>query len=287
MGTAPLLGIAFGLAAASSWGTGDFCGGLASKRTPVYGVVMLSQLLGLGFLVILALILSEPVPALPDMLWGGIAGLAGTVGLAALYRGLATGPMGVVAPIAAVVSVILPLFFGLFLEGVPAWSQLLGFGLALCAVWLITRPRRGERIQARHLALPVLAGLGFGVFLILIDHVSAAAVLWPLASARAASVLALFLALLLARRSIVPARQCYRLARQMPLIVLAGLFDTGGNAFYALAARAGRLDIAVVLGALYPAMTVILARLILKERLSRQQGLGLALALLAVMLIAS
>lgn len=281
MSNAPLLGIAFGLAAASSWGTGDFCGGLASKRTHVYGVVLLSQLEGLGLLVVLALLLAEPVPGLPDMIWGGVAGVAGTVGLAALYRGLATGPMGVVAPIAAVVSVILPLFFGLFLEGVPAWSQLLGFGLALCAVWLITRPRRGERIQARHLALPVLAGLGFGVFLILIDHVSAASVLWPLASARAASVLVLAIALLVARQPIAPAPS------QIPLIVLAGVFDTGGNAFYALAARAGRLDIAAVLGALYPAMTVVLARLILKERLSRQQGLGLAMALLAVMLIAS
>ncbi|MFN2219636.1 MAG: EamA family transporter, partial [Anaerolineae bacterium] len=258
-----------------------FCGGLASKRTHVYGVVLLSQLEGLGLLVALALLLSEPVPGLPDMIWGGIAGVAGTVGLAALYRGLATGPMGVVAPIAAVVSVILPLFFGLFLEGVPAWSQLVGFGLALCAVWLITRPRHGERIQARHLALPVLAGLGFGVFLILIDHVSAAAVLWPLASARAASVLVLAIALLVARQPVAQARS------QIPLIVLAGLFDTGGNAFYAVAARAGRLDIAAVLGALYPAMTVVLARLILKERLSRQQGLGLAMALLAVMLIAS
>jgi drug/metabolite transporter (DMT)-like permease len=281
MANAPLLGIAFGLAAASSWGTGDFCGGLASKRTHVYGVVLLSQLVGLGLLVALALLLSEPVPGLPDMLWGGIAGVAGTVGLAALYRGLATGPMGVVAPTAAVVSVILPLFFGLFLEGIPAWSRLLGFGLALCAVWLITRPRHGERIQARHLALPVLAGFGFGVFLILIDHVSAAAVLWPLASARAASVLVLLLALLLMRQPIAPAPS------PIPLIVLAGLFDTGGNAFYALAARAGRLDIAAVLGALYPAMTVVLARFILKERLSRQQGLGLAVALLAVMLIAS
>jgi drug/metabolite transporter (DMT)-like permease len=281
MANAPLLGIAFGLAAASSWGTGDFCGGLASKRTHVYGVVLLSQLVGLGLLVALALLLSEPVPGLPDMLWGGIAGVAGTVGLAALYRGLATGPMGVVAPTAAVVSVILPLFFGLFLEGIPAWSKLLGFGLALCAVWLITRPRHGERIQARHLALPVLAGFGFGVFLILIDHVSAAAVLWPLASARAASVLVLLLALLLMRQPIAPAPS------PIPLIVLAGLFDTGGNAFYALAARAGRLDIAAVLGALYPAMTVVLARFILKERLSRQQGLGLAVALLAVMLIAS
>jgi len=281
MSNAPLLGIAFGLAAASSWGTGDFCGGLASKRTHVYGVVLLSQLVGLGLLVALAFLLAEPVPGLPDMIWGGIAGVAGTVGLAALYRGLATGPMGVVAPIAAVVSVILPLFFGLFLEGVPAWSQLVGFGLALCAVWLITRPRHGERIQARHLALPVLAGLGFGVFLILIDHVSAAAVLWPLASARAASVLVLAIALLVASQPVAQARS------QIPLIVLAGLFDTGGNAFYAVAARAGRLDIAAVLGALYPAMTVVLARLILKERLSRQQGLGLAMALLAVMLIAS
>jgi drug/metabolite transporter (DMT)-like permease len=131
------------------------------------------------------------------------------------------------------------------------------------------------------LALPVLAGFGFGVFLILIDHVSAVAVLWPLAAARAASVLALFLVLLLARQPARPA------ASHLPLIVLAGLFDTGGNAFYALAARAGRLDIAAVLGALYPAMTVILARLILKERLSTHQGLGLAMALLAVILIAS
>ena len=182
---------------------------------------------------------------------------------------------------AAVTSVILPLIFGLFLEGVPAWSQLLGFGLALCAVWLITRPGDGSRFQARALVLPLLAGLGFGIFLILIDHVSAAAVLWPLAAARAASVMALLIAVLLTRQ---PARP---VASQIPLILMAGLFDTSGNAFYALAARAGRLDIAAVLGSLYPAVTVVLARLVLKERLSRLQALGLALALLAVMLIAS
>jgi drug/metabolite transporter (DMT)-like permease len=281
MVNAPLLGIAFGLAAASSWGTGDFCAGLASRRVHVFGVVIVSQLVGLGLLVTVALLLPEPVPGIPDMLWGGIAGVAGAVGLAALYRGLATGPMGVVAPLAAVVSVIMPLFFGLFVEGIPAWSQILGFGLALCAVWLITRRRQGARIQARHLALALTAGFGFGVFLILIDHVSTTAVLWPLAAARAASVLALVVVLLLTRQPIAPA------ASQIPLLVLVGLFDTGGNVFYALAARAGRLDIAAVLGALYPATTVILARLILKERLSRQQELGLALALLAVMLMAS
>ena len=140
MSESPLLGIGFGLTAASSWGAGDFCGGLASRRTHVYGVVIVSQLVGLGLLTVLALLLAEPVPTLTDILWAGIAGLGGAVGLAALYRGLATGPMGVVAPVAAVTSVILPLIFGLFLEGIPALSQLLGFGLALCAVWLITRP---------------------------------------------------------------------------------------------------------------------------------------------------
>lgn len=281
MSESPLLGIGFGLTAASSWGAGDFCGGLASKRTHVYGVVILSQLVGLGLLIVLALLLAEPVPAHTDILWAGLAGLAGTVGLVALYHGLATGPMGVVAPVAAVTSVILPLIFGAFLEGIPAWSQLLGFGLALCAVWLITRPGDGSRFQARALALPLLAGLGFGVFFILIDHVSASAVLWPLAAARAASVLVLLVVVLLTRQRAKPA------ASQIPLILMSGLFDTGGNALYALAARAGRLDIAAVLSSLYPAVTVVLARLILKEQLSRQQGLGLALAMVAVLLIAA
>jgi len=278
--SAPLLGIVFGLAAASSWGAGDFCGGLAARRTHVYSVVILSQTMGLGLLILLALLLAEPIPALSDILWAAVAGLAGTVGLVALYRGLATGPMGVVAPIAAVVSVILPLIFGPLLEGFPALPQLLGFALALFAVWLITRPETGSRIEVRHLVLPLIAGIGFGVFLILIDHVSTAAVLWPLAAARAASIPAVLAASLLARQPVQPA------ASQIPLILLVGVLDTGGNAFYALAAREGRLDIAAVLGALYPAMTVVLAQFILKERLSRREGLGLALALLAVVLTA-
>ena len=281
MSNSPLLGIGFGLAAASSWGAGDYCGGLASRRTNVYGVVLVSQLVGLVLLSTLALLLSEPFPTLTDMAWAAIAGIGGAVGLSALYRGLAAGPMGVVAPVAAVVSVILPLIFGLFLEGMPGLPQLLGFGLALCAVWFITRAGNGSSTQVRDLVLPVVAGLGFGVFFILIGHVSAAAVLWPLAAARVASVLALLVVVLLTRQPARPA------AGQMPLILMSGLFDTGGNAFYALAARTGRLDIAAVLSSLYPAVTVILAWLILKERLSRTQGVGLALAMIAVLLIAA
>jgi drug/metabolite transporter (DMT)-like permease len=243
-------------------------------------VVIISQLVGLVLLTILALLLAEPIPTLTDIVWAAIAGIGAAVGLAALYHGLATGPMGVVAPVAAVVSVILPLVFGLFLEGIPALPQLLGFGLALCAVWFITRPGDDSRIQIRDLVLPVVAGLGFGVFFILIDHVSAT-VLWPLAAARTASVLALLVVVLLTRQRARPA------ASQIPLILLSGLFDTGGTALYALAARAGRLDIAAVLSSLYPAVTVVLARLILKERLSRLQGFGLALAMIAVLLIAA
>ena len=281
MSNSPLLGIGFGLAAALSWGTGDYAAGLASRRTNVYGVVIVSQFVGLVLLTVLALLLAEPVPTPSDLVWGAIAGLGGTTGLVALYRGLATGPMGITAPIAAVVSVILPLLFGLFLEGLPAPPQLLGFGLALCAVWFITRTGDGSRIKARVLVLPLVAGLGFGVFLILIDHVSAAAILWPLAAARVTSVLALLLVVLVTRQRARPA------AGQMLLVLMAGVCDTGGNAFYALAASAGRLDIAAVLGSLYPAATVLLARLILKERISRLQGVGLALAMIAVLLIAA
>lgn len=281
MSNSPLLGIGFGLASASSWGAGDFCGGLASRRTNVYGVVIVQQFSGLVLLAILALLLAEPIPTLTDVLWATVGGLGGAVGLSALYHGLATGPMGVVAPVAAVVSVILPLVFGLFIEGMPGLVQLLGFGLALCSVWLITRPGDGSRIQVRDLVLPVVAGLGFGVFFILIDHVSEAAVLWPLVAARGASVSALLFVILLTRQPARPA------ASLMPLALLSGLLDAGGTAFYALAAGAGRLDIAAVLSSLYPAVTVVLAWLILKERLSRLQGLGLALAMIAVLFIAA
>ncbi len=281
MSNSPLLGIGFGLAAASSWGAGDYCGGLASRRTSVYGVVIVSQLVGLVLLTILAPILAEPIPTRTDAVWAAIAGIGGAVGLTALYHGLATGPMGVVAPIAAVVSVILPLIFSLFIEGLPTFPQLLGFGLALCAVWFITRAGGGSPIQVRDLVLPMVAGLGFGVYFILVDHVSATGVLWPLAVARGASVLTLLVVVFLTRQRARPA------ASQMPLALMSGLFDTGGTAFYALAARAGRLDIAAVLSSLYPAVTVVLAWLILKERLSRLQVLGLALAMIAVPLIAA
>jgi drug/metabolite transporter (DMT)-like permease len=276
-----LLGTIFGLAAAASWGAGDLSGGLATRRTHAFIVVIVSGSVGLILLIGMALLLAEPLLSLADLLWGGAAGIAGAIGLVALYQGLAVGRMGIVAPLTAVVTAATPLTFGLLFEGVPAGHQLLGFALALMAVWLISRTDDGASIQAREVVLPLVAGLGFGFFLIVIGGVSERAVLWPLAAARFTSTSLLLIAVALSRQ-----RQKLD-TRQLPLMALAGLFDTGGNAFYALAAQVGRLDAAAVVSSLYPAVTVLLARVLLKERLARQQWLGVIVALVAVVLIAS
>jgi drug/metabolite transporter (DMT)-like permease len=271
----------FGLASAASWGAGDFNGGLAAKRNNVYTVVIFSQLVGAIFLVGVAILFAEQIASAEDMLTGAGAGLVGAIGLVALYRGLAGGRMGLVAPVAAVVTAIVPVIFGLLLEGLPPVRQLAGFGLALVAVWIISRPGDGADFRLRDLSTPCVAGLGFGLFFILIDRVSEGAILWPLVAARIASISMIFVVVRLVRQGQLPGRT------QLPVIALAGIFDTGGNAFFALATQMGRLDIAAVLSSLYPATTVLLAHFILQERLSFQQWAGVAVALLAIILIAS
>ena len=276
-----LLGAAFGLASSASWGAGDFGGGVAAKRSPAFNVSFIVQFVGLLLVGGLALVLGEPLPPVVDLGWGGVAGVAGAIGGVALYRGLATGRMGVVAPVSAVVTAAVPLVFGLFLEGLPGGQQLLGFGLAFVAVWLVSRTGDGNGIEPRELILPLAAGLGFGLFLTVMERAGETAVLWPLTAARFASSCVLFLVVILTRS----------LAKlslgQLPLIVLAGVFDTGGMAFYTLATQLGRLDTAAVLSSLYPAVTVLLARFVLAERLTRRQWLGVVAALVAVVLIAS
>jgi drug/metabolite transporter (DMT)-like permease len=275
------LGALFGLASSASWGAGDFSGGVAAKRSPAYNVSLAVQFVGLLLVGGLALVLREPLPPVADLVWGGVAGVAGAIGGVALYRGLAMGHMGVVAPVSAMVTVAVPLVFGLFLEGLPGGQQLLGFGLAFVAVWLVSRTGDGNGIELRQLILPLTAGLGFGLFLTVMERAGETAVLWPLTAARFASSCLLFLVVILTRS----------LARlsvgQVPLMLVAGVFDTAGMAFYTLAAQVGRLDTAAVLSSLYPAATVLLARFVLKEQLTRRQWLGVVVALAAVALIAS
>ncbi len=270
--------VTFGLASAAFWGAGDFCGGLATKRWPVYSVIISSQIIGVLLLLSLALTFGEALPPFDDLLLGTLGGFAGAVGLVALYRALATERMGVAAPIAGVVGVALPVLIGALLEGLPGAAQIVGFGLAIFAVWFIARSDEAA-FQRRDLGLPLLAGLGFGVFFVFIGKASDTALLWPLVAARLSSLGALSIVAALTRQPGLVPRANWR------LIALVGVLEVGGNAFYALAGRTGRLDVAAVISSLYPAGTVLLARIVLKERFSHIQSIGIIMVLAAIVLI--
>lgn len=274
-----MLSVIFGLLSALSWGAGDFCGGLATKRTSAYTVVILGDFSGAVLMAVLALFFREPLPPAMDWLWAGLAGLAGSLGLIALYRALASGRMSVASPVAAIVSGALPIAVGIFLQGWPDGWQILGFAVALPAVWLLSSNERA-RPQWNELSLPALAGFGFGLFFILLHQASHTAVFWSLVAVRLIAIVALILTALLTRQLQKPA------PGQVPLILLMGMLDVGGNAFFALADKFGRLDAASVLSSLYPAATVGLAWLVLKEKLHAHQRVGVLTALAAVVLIA-
>jgi drug/metabolite transporter (DMT)-like permease len=277
--TSEIWAMGFGLASAAIWGAGDFCGGVASKRNNVYTVILVSQVVGALLMLVLAVWLEPTLPGPLYWLLGGLAGVAGMLGLVAFYTGLASGRMGLVAPLSAVMTAVLSVVAGIAMEGWPAATRLVGFGAALLAVWLLAWSG-SSRLAGRELGLAAAAGLGFALFFILIDRVSDQAVFWPLLAARLASVSCLFIFMAARRQQMRPP------AGQLPLLVVTGILDVSGNAFFALAARMGRLDIAAMFSSLYPASTVILAWLILKERLLKQQWLGVLAALTALVFIA-
>jgi drug/metabolite transporter (DMT)-like permease len=272
------LPVVLGLLSAATWGAGDFSGGLASKRTNVYRVIVAGQSISVVLLFASALIFGEKLPAIDHLVWGAIAGIAGAIGLAALYRALSIGRMGVAAPLSAVVTAAVPVFAGFFLQGLPKLTQFAGFGFALIGVWLISRSDDGA-IRLSDLKLPIIAGVGFGIFLLVINRVSENGVLWPLVGARSGSVSALAIYAATQKQLHLPERKYW------PLIGLSSVMDTFGNLFFALAAQIGRLDVAAVLSSLYPASTVALAATILKERITRVQAIGIAAVLIAIVLI--
>src|SRR5947209_15362461 len=272
--------VIFGLAASLCWGSGDFNGGLASRRANASSVVIAAYAVGFVLLVVLALIWKEPFPAPLDITWGGLAGLAGAIGLIAFYSALSIGRMGIAAPISAVLTAGLPVIFSAFTEGLPGLLQLGGFLLALLAITLISRPERSKG-RPEGIGLALLAGCGFGCFFILISRVTPSATFWPLAVARCTAILFLLIAVRIRQQPVLPTLTV------APLILLAGVLDSIGNAFFVLAAHAGRLDVAAILSSLYPAATVLLAALLLRERVTRIQGIGILLALIAVPLISA
>jgi drug/metabolite transporter (DMT)-like permease len=270
--------VVFALAASITWGAGDFSGGLATRRDQVLSVVVGAHTVGLIMLITLALTWSEPFPTTLDVIWGSVAGLAGALGVVAFYQALAVGRMGIVAPITAMLSAATPVLFGALIEGLPGPIQLIGFVLAFIAVGLISGLGVAKG-STRGLGLALLAGLGFGSFFILISRVSHGAVFWPLACARLSSLLFLLAVVLIRRQKILPEKSVW------PVVFLAGALDVAGNVFFVLASHAGRLDVAAILSSLYPAVTVLLATIILKERVTRLQAIGIVIALVAIPLI--
>lgn len=271
-----LVGMLYALASGLAWGTGDFNGGMASRHTPVLVVVILSQAIGIICLISVIALFSEPFPQWPDLLLGACSGIAGIIALTAFYQGLANSPMGVVAPVAAAISAMLPVLVSMAFEGLPAVPQLIGLALATAAIWTISQGGEVATTQFDQLKHPAIAGLGFAGFFILIDQVSEGVVFWPLLAARCTALLLLICIILGKRRWQTPPRRLF------PVLILAGVCDTAGNAFFALAANVGRLDIAAVLASLYPATTVLLARVILNEQLNRKQWIGVMTAVVAV-----
>lgn len=277
------LSIVYGILSAITWGAGDFAGGLATRKLGAYRAVFYADFLGLLALLLVVLVRPEEIPPLSSLVIAGVAGMLGSVGLMVLYYSMAKGQMSIAAPVSALFAAALPVLVSILTEGWPTLLQLIGFGLALTAVWLISQGDSLHRLHLDHLSdlrLPLLAGLGFGSYFILMHYATegVSSTFWPMIASRTAGTLML-LGFVLAQR------QGFGVPRDAWGVVFAnGMLDVGGNFFYLLALRAGRLDISAILSSLYPGSTVILAWVFLKERISRSQWVGIFIALIAIAL---
>ena len=280
MDSGTLTGAGLSLSAAAVWGGGDFAGGIATRRANVFRVVAGAHACGLLLMLLLVWITAEPFPPRSTLLWGAVAGIAGAFGIAALYQALSIGRMGIVAPVAFVITGVLPVLAGMFSEGMPGRIQLAGFVLALVSIWLVARPD-GEIDTHRGLGLAVLAGVMFGLFLIAGKQAGHHGVFWPLVAARTVSTLLMLLIVVFSAADKRPLRPA------LVPILFSGILDTSANALFIAATQHGRLDVTAVLSSLYPASTVVLARIFLKERISATQNAGIVGALISVALIAS
>jgi drug/metabolite transporter (DMT)-like permease len=270
------MSVPIALPTAVAYGVADFTGGLAARRAPVLAVTAVVQLVGLLALLPVALL----VPGSPSgagLLVGGLAGIAGGAGLLLYLKALAVGPMGVVAPLSAVVGAGLPLLVGVLRGERPGPVTVLGVAVALVAIVLATAGTgraAGTRIGP---VLGLVAGVGFGLFFIGLDATPRDSGLWPLVAGRLVMVAVLAALVLIGRSGTRPTR----------LMIVSGLADTAANAGFLLATRLGDLGVSAVVVSLYPVVVVLLARLVLGERLTPLQLTGAGLAMGAGVLLAA
>ncbi|MBI4886856.1 MAG: DMT family transporter [Acidobacteria bacterium] len=272
------------LSSAALYGAADFLGGLASRRASAIAIVIVSQAAGLLPLAPL-LFLMPAAPTAQDFIWGMAAGVAGSAGVGLLYRALAIGTMSIVAPTTAVCAVLIPAAADVIAGQQLPPVTIVGMMVAIAAIVLVSQADaaggRGRRGLPPGIGLALLSGVAIGFFFLALARTSAAAGLWPLLASRGLSI-ALFTAVALATsRPIGMTRPVLRVA------IACGMVDMLANALYLLASRGGPLSVVVTLASLYPASTVVLARLVMGERLSRRQNVGIACALVAVLFIVS
>jgi drug/metabolite transporter (DMT)-like permease len=277
--------LSYALAVLSSitYGAADFLGGLATKRSSMFSVVVFFQSAGLILLLISLPFLPASSPTATDFAWGAASGLAGGIGVALLYRGLAIGVMSVVAPVTAVCAVIVPLVVGITLGERPTGLAIVGVLLAIAAIVLVSQTGHTEEGKRATTGLPIAiaSGIAIGIFLVFLKRTGPSAGLWPLIAARVVSVAFFTMAGLVLREKLMPRRE------SMPIVIGGGALDILANILYLLAVRRGLLSIVATLTSLYPASTIILARIVLRERLRLLQQAGVACAAVAIVLIVS
>ena len=278
-----MLSILFGLSSALSWGAGDFTGGLAARRSGAYRAVFYSEVIGTVILIGVVMILGESLPDRRIWLIAMLAGMLGSIGLLLLYHSMTLGLMSIAAPISALLAAVLPVLVGMFIEGLPKFLTFIGFGFALFAVWMISQSAGGVTDILAHISdlkLPLLAGIGFGSYFVLMHEATrTGSIVWPMVASRMGGMLLIIVFMLVTRASWKVEYSA------LPMMALNGILDICGNGFFILAGQSGRLDVAAVTSSLFPGATVMLAWIFLEERLTRNQWIGIFSALIAIVLM--
>lgn len=275
-----LIVVVFGILASLGWGIGDFGGGLMSRRAPVLGVLFTSQVASLSVGIPLLLGTPEPAMTAEDLVRSVIGGALGASGLALLYRGLSVGRMTVVAPVAAMITAALPVAFGFLTEGVPSILAIVGIAAAAAGVVLVSFSPAPADGRPSGLRYGIVTGLLFGLFPIVANGISDDVLVGPVVTVRIASIVTVGILVMVLR-------QPWRVDRRLwPAMLGIGLADMLATASYLAALAIGPLAIAAILTSLYPVVTVILAALVLRERITAIHAVGILAAGLAVVLIA-
>jgi len=269
--------IALSLGTCVAWGSSNFLGGFVSKRVSPFLFATGEHVAALVFMTLLAVTTRAPFPMLRTELWSLAAGLAGGLALAVFYRSLSRGSMGLAAPVAAVLSAAIPAVVTTLREGSPGARRLIGFVLAIVGVWLISGS--SGKTERKILGTALLAGCGFAAYSLAIKQAGTGSPMWIEVHSRFGALCVTVVVAGYERNSVGFSRTVGHWA------LLVGLVDTVGSLAFVRAAQLGRLDAVVVIASLHPAVTVILATTVLKERLTQRRTAGICFALLSLMLI--